>query len=759
MHFSAWTKVWMLVPAFVGSMLLGQRARAEEPKEDSSKLTLKRIFQSHDLEGKRFSGRWLKEEPGYTTLEKSAETPGGKDIVRHDPDTDAREVLVPASLLIPSGASAPLPVEDYAWSKKMAKVLIFTHSKRVWRTHSRGDYWVLDRTSRELSQLGGDAPASTLMFAKFSPDGERVAYVRDRDLYAEDLDVHHVIRLTTAGTKDLINGTFDWVYEEEFFLRDGFRWSPDGQSLVYWQIDTRGVRAYPLVNRTDSLYPKVTWIKYPKAGERNSAARIGVVGRHGGTTRWLEVPGDPRNHYLHYLDWPKGLDGVVLQQLNRLQNTNRVLLASPGTGRVRELWTDRDDAWVEFENDFRWLPQTKEFVFLSERDGWQHLYRASPGAAKPKRITDGDYDVVDLLEVNEKSGWVSFIASPDDPAGRYLYRVRLSGRHLERLTPAGLNGTHSYQISPDGKWAFHTFSSFDEPPRTDLISLPDHRRVRVLEDNKALREKVKKLDRANGEFFRVEIEKGVALDAWCLRPPTLDPGKKYPLLVYVYGEPAGQTVLNRWGGNTYLWHLLLAQEGYVVITFDNRGTPAPRGRAWRKSIYRQVGILAVEDQARALKKVLADRSYLDPDRVGVWGWSGGGSMTLDMLFKHPDLYRTGVAVAPVPNQRLYDSIYQERYMGLPRDNVKGYRDGSAITFAGQLKGHLLLIHGTGDDNVHYQGSEDLINELIRLNKPFTMMAYPNRTHAINEGANTTLHLHELMADYWQDHLPAGPKQP
>jgi dipeptidyl-peptidase-4 len=325
----------------------------------------------------------------------------------------------------------------------------------------------------------------------------------------------------------------------------------------------------------------------------------------------------------------------------------------------------------------------------------------------------------------------------------------------ERVTPEDQPGTHRYQISPDGRWAVHHWSSLDQPPRVELVRLPSHERVRTLEDNQALRDKLAKLRLGESEFFRVDIGGGVQLDGWCLTPPKLDPKGKYPLLIYVYGEPAGQTVRDRWGGKGGLWHRMLAQRGYVVMSFDNRGTPAPRGRAWRKVVYRQIGILAPTEQAAALKQVLKERAYLDAERVGIWGWSGGGSMSLNAIFKYPQLYATAMAVAPVPNQRYYDTIYQERYMGLPDDNVEGYLQGSPINFADQLEGNLLLVHGTGDDNCHYQVTELLIDELIRHEKPFTMMAYPNRTHSIREGAGTTLHLRRLLTRYLEENLPPG----
>ncbi len=418
--------------------------------------------------------------------------------------------------------------------------------------------------------------------------------------------------------------------------------------------------------------------------------------------------------------------------------------------------SEHDDTWLDLQDELKWIKKDGDFLWLSERDGWRHIYRVNLNGKAPTPVTSGHFDVIQIAEVDEKSGDVYFIASPDNPTQKYLYRVHLDGKGLERVTPKDQPGTHDYQISPGARWAVHRYSRFDAPPITDLIRLPGHERVRVLADNSALRSKLDALKKVKTEFFRTDIGDGIALDGWCIYPPDFDPNAKYPLLVHVYGEPAGQTVLDAWGGGNALWHRMLAQEGYVVMSFDNRGTPSPRGRAWRKAVFHKVGIIAPQEQAAAVKAELKKRPYLDPKRVGVWGWSGGGSMSLNAIFKYPDLYATAIAIAPVANQRFYDTIYQERYMGLPGDNVEGFTQGSAINFAHQLKGNLLLIHGTGDDNCHYQGTEALINELIRHDKPFSMMAYPNRSHAINEGQNTTLHLRQLMTRYLKEKLPPGP---
>ena len=748
----------------IQTFAIAAEPEVDKPKIDESVLTIDRIYGGDEFKAESFGGRWLEDGSAFTTLDESPEHKGHRDIVRHDPATGEKHVIVSAAELIPAGESAPLKIENYAWSKSQTKLLIYTNSKRVWRQNSRGDYWVLDRSARQLRKLGGDAASSTLMFAKFSPTEKHVAYLRDRNIYIEDLFDHSVRCLTETPSDDLINGTGDWVYEEEFGLRDGFQWSPDGKSIAYQQIDTTGVQKFPLVNNTDSLYPTVTWFAYPKVGQKNPACRVGVVSLESGNTQWIGLPGDSRDHYVPKMDWADNSKELLLQQFNRLQNRNRLFLVNVEVRPVthadsqqkdlQPILTESDDAWVDAHDELTWLNEGKQFAWISDRDGWRHVYIVSRDGRQTTLATPGDYDVIKLLTIDEANGWLYFIASPQDAAQRFLFRGNLDGTGIQRITPDDQSGTHDYQISKDATFAIHQYSSADQPPVETLITLPDHKPVRTLKDNTELKEKLAKLKLAKTEFLRVDIGDGVTLDGWCIKPANLDPAKKYPLLVYVYGEPAGQTVVDRWGGTSWLWHSMLAQHGYVVMSFDNRGTKAPRGRAWRKSIYQKIGIIPPQDQAAAVKAVLKQRPYLDEARVGIWGWSGGGSSSLHAIFKYPKLYSTAIAIAPVPNQRYYDTIYQERYMGLPETNVEGFREGSPINFAKQLEGNLLLIHGTGDDNCHYQTTEMLIDELIAHNKQFSMMAYPNRTHSIKERKNTTRHLRDLMTRYLLSKLPA-----
>ena len=713
---------------------------------------------------------------GYYALEPSPTKRNFVDIVAYDVATGNRTVLVSAEQLTPYGASQPLLVEEFAFSKLPGSILIFTNSQRVWRSNTRGDYWMVSLGNTfgpgksmpliSLRKLGGpDAKPSSLMFAKISPDGEKVAYVRENNVYVENLyGGPKITKLTTDGSRYIVNGTFDWVYEEELFCRDGFRWSPDSKQIAYWQLNSEGVKEMQLIDNTSALYPTVISFPYPKAGETNSAARVGVVSADGGPTRWFDIPGDARNNYLPRMEWA-GNDEVVIQQLNRRQDTNIVMLGDTRSGKVQPVLTEKDEAWVDIawgdidwdktgiaRGDVEWIDNGQRFLWASERDGWRHIYSVSRDGSDVKLITPGNYDVISVERVDARSGWIYFLASPQNATQRYLYRTRVDGSGKEeRLTPANAAGIHSYNISPNGNYAIHVSSTFNTVPVTEVVRLPQHDVVRTMIDNKAVQERLGKLKPTTTEFFKVDIGEGVQLDGWMIKPADFDPQKKYPVLFHVYGEPWGQTVLDRWGGRDRLWHTMLAQQGYLVVSVDNRGTPAPRGRAWRKIIYRKMGIVNSGDQAAAARAV-AKWPFVDPARIGIWGWSGGGSSTLNAMFRYGDVYATGVSVAPVPDIRYYDTIYQERYCGLPQDHPEEYKQSSPVTFAGQLKGNLLVIHGTGDDNVHYQGTEELINALIAANKQFSMMSYPNRSHGIYEGQGTQRHLFGLMTKYIKERL-------
>ena len=746
----------LLVTALVFPGLVAQSGHAQTPEIEAR---LRQIFASGEFAARQRFGpaRWV-DATAYLTIEPSPAVRSGRDLVRYDAATGARSVLVAADRLVPAGATEPLAVEDYSLSADGKRLLIFTNSRQVWRQNTRGDYWVLDLAQGPPRKLGGpDAPESSLMYAKFSPAGDKVAYVRQGEVYVEQLGDGRITKLTSGADSLHVNGMSDWVYEEEFDLRDGFRWSPDGNRIAYWRFDMTGVGTFRLINDTDSLYPRIIPIQYPKAGTANSAVSAGVVSATGGPTTWIALGDDLRENYLPRMEWA-GPNDLVLQRMNRLQNVNRLLLASAATGAVTPVLTEPDSAWVDVVDDLTWLAKGTEFLWPSERDGWRHFYRVSRDGKKLTLLTPGNFDAISLAGVDEAGGWLYYYASPENATQRYLYRGRLEGKGTpERISPVAQPGSHNYQVAPGAQWAFHRYSTRDRPAVVELVRLATHQVVRTLVNDSLQRAAVARVITRPTEAFQVPVGNGLMVDGWMIRPRDFDSTKTYPVLVYVYGEPAGQTVIDSWSGGTGLWHHLLADQGYIVVSFDNRGTPAPRGRAWRKSVYGAIGILSSQDQAEAVRALTRARPYLDASRVAIWGWSGGGSSTLLALFRYPEVYAVGMSVAPVPDQSLYDTIYQERYMGLPTTNAEAYRKASAINVAEGLRGKLLIVHGSGDDNVHYQGSERLVNRLIQLGKRFDFMTYPNRSHCICEGQGTTLHVYSLLTRYLLEHLPAGPR--
>lgn len=686
--------------------------------------------------------------------------PGQNGIIEYDTrDSTKKTVIVSKEILTPPG-KATLSVQGFSVSNDDTKALIFTNTQRVWRYNTRGDYWVYDMNAKTLKQLGKGKPESSLMFAKFSPDGTKAAYVSEHNLYVEDLATGDIKPLTTDGGTRLINGTFDWAYEEEFDCRDGFRWSPDSKLIAYWQIDARKIKNYLMLNTTDSIYPFTIPVEYPVAGEDPSSCKVGVVDISSAKTTWIDAPGDNVQHYIPRMEWTTNSNNIILEQLNRAQNESRIFTGNVPNGTTHLIHEETDKAWIDGKSRWNnsnpvgwdWLKDGKSFIWVSEKDGWRHIYRITD-EGKETLITKGNYDMISLNCIDETGGYLYFTASPDNATQKYLYRVKLNGssKTPERLTPADLPGTHGYEISPNGKIALHSFSNSYTRPQNETISLPDYKHLsgNVMSINKDAKNKP--------EFFKIKTVDGVEMDGWMVKPTNFDPSKKYPVVFYVYSEPAGATVTDSYGsGRNGEYVGNMADDGYIYMSLDNRGTPAPKGAAWRKAIYKNIGIVNIEDQAMGAKEILK-WPFIDSTRVAVWGWSGGGSCTLNLMFQHPEIYKTGIAVAAVGWQLSYDNIYQERYMGVPTDDAgrEPFIKGSPVTYAKNLRGNLLYVHGTGDDNVHYRNAELLINELVKYNRQFQLMLYPNRSHGIFEGPGTTEHLRTLYTKYLKEHCPPG----
>ncbi len=704
--------------------------------------------------------KWNKQGTGYFAVESG-------EIVYNDLNSIQKKTIVTKAQLTPTGTTKQLSIRNFFFSEDAKKLLIYTNSKKVWRYDTRGDYWVLDIATSTLKQLGKGKPESSLMFAKFSPNSLKVAYVSEYNIYSEDLSTGKIEQLSFGGSRKKINGTFDWAYEEEFFCRDGFRWSPDSKQIAYWQMDAKITREHLMINNTDSIYPFAVPVEYPVAGEAPSPFKIGVVALNNPTiTKWMQIPTDPiLQSYVPRMEWAANSTQLIVQHLNRKQNESEILLCDVVTTKTNPIYHESDQAWIDIlalwdekysYGGWDWIENGNAFLWASEKDGWRHLYRISRDGKSQTLITNGKYDVMQISAIDEKNGYLYFEASPDNATQKYLYRTKLDGTGTAmRVTPANQPGTHSYTLSPNAIFAKHSFTNYYTPNISEWVKLNTHQPIDGDKVNKAIQ--VSDKSKINLEFFTITTSEGITMDAWMSKPANFNPAKKYPVLFYVYTEPWGQNVKDEYGvGNDYLFRGDLAQEGYFYISIDNRGTPVPKGRAWRKSIYKNIGQVNIRDQALAAKEILK-WPYIDSSRIAVWGWSGGGSATQNLLFQYPEIYKTGVAVAGVANQLTYDNLYQERYMGLPQEDKSGFIKGSPITYAKNLKGNLLLIHGTGDDNVHYSNMEMLVNELVKYGKQFQMMSYPNRTHSISEGPGTFNHLSQLYTDYIRKNCPGGAK--
>ena len=670
------------------------------------------------------------------------------------PDLDKKTIITKEELT-PTDSKKPLFIKSFSFSNDETKLLIFTNAKQVWRYETRGDYWVYDITTKKLQQLGSQLPKSSLMFAKFSPNGNKVAYISKHNIYVEDLSNSITTQLTKDGTEKIINGTFDWVYEEELGCRDGFRWSDDSKHIAFWQIDATQIKNFLMINNTDSIYPFTTPIEYPKVGEKPSAYKIGIVDIATAQINFMNISGDNSNTYLPRMEWVNNQE-IVMEQLSRKQNESNILLGNINTGKTNIIHTESSTTWIEtksyWNNDdpkgWDWINNGKEFLWVSEKDGWRHIYAISKDGKTERKLTTGNHDIISLKAIDEKNGFVYYMASPDNATQQYLYRAALKGSAGERVSPMDFNGTHSYTISPNGMFAKHSLSSVSSVPSNEWVSLPQH-----LSFGTSV---VKKPTNTSGiEFFNITTDDNITMDGYMIKPRNFDATKKYPVVFYVYSEPGSQTVLDSYGSaGNYLYAGDMAADGYIQISLDGRGTPAPKGAAWRKAVYKNVGKINIKDQAMAAKKIL-DWKFVDADRIAVWGWSGGGTTTLHLMFQYPEIYKTGIAIASETNRLCYDNIYEERYMGLPQENKADFEACSPITYAKNLKGNLLIIQGTGDDNVHYQNQEMLINELVKYGKQFSMMSYPNRTHAISEGEGTSLHLSNLYTKFLKENCKGG----
>jgi len=730
---------------------------AAPPAQQAGELTVERIFGTGQLRPDRFSGKWRDDGESWTMVEETEE--GHDELWEVEAETGERERLVPASELVPEGESEPISIHDWSFSPDGRYVLVFTDAQRVWRARTKGKYWTYDLVNGALRPVS-EKPGWQ-MFAKFGPDSRRVAFVREHDLHVTEVATGTERQLTTSGSEDTINGTTDWVYEEELGLRDAFRWSPDGRRIAYWQLDQSPIPPFYLVDET-KLYPELNPVRYPKAGTENSEVRVGSLDLSSGETTWFDA-GSPE--YIARMEWITG-DEVAIQTLNRRQNRLEVRIGDAATGRTRTVLADTDSAWVDVDGKHAWVDDGQRLVWSSDRDGYDHLYLFDRSGRELRQLTDGDWPVTGFHGVDEERGRVWFQAAVRHPYTRSLGYVTLEGdgptwvagpaAGLPCAPPGGEaegpGGVHEAAMSPDHRHFFHTCSTAALPPMTWLRGA-DGEPVRVLEGNAELRARLDSIGAGSPEFFRVRAADGeTELNAWMLRPPQFDPSREHPLLMYVYGGPGIQTVMDAWGGTRQLWHHLMAREGFLVASVDNRGTGA-RGRDFYKQVYMKLGQLESADQLAAARQ-LARRPSVDPDRIGIWGWSYGGYMTLMSTLRSDGAIAAGASVAPVTHWKFYDTIYTERYMRTPSENPEGYRKGAPLNYAGRLESELFIVHGTGDDNVHPQNTVRMVEALQQANEQFRMRIYPNKRHGIS-GARARVNLFGGLTGFFQDAL-GGP---
>ncbi len=730
--------VWTGLVLAAAAGLPGPAAtRAQEPE-----FTLESIHGSDDFSAHAFSGTWMADGRGWVTIERGSD--GATSLVRTRAESGDTEVLIGGAELTPPGSSSALQVESFTFSADERKVLLFTSSQQVWRSRTKGLFWVYDLDTRALTPVSR-APGWQ-MFAKFSPDGGRVAFVRDHDLFVADLATAAERRLTHDGSETIINGTTDWVYEEELGLRDAFRWSPDGRRIAYWQLDQSPIHPFPIVDET-SLYPEIQTLRYPKAGTPNSVVRVGSLDLESGRTTWFDTDADDA-YYIARMEWASPTE-VIIQILNRHQNRLELLMGDAGTGATRSVLVEEDPAWVDVNDDFAWVEDGERFVWASDRDGWRHLYLYERSGELVRQLTSGQWEVTAIDGVDTERDRVYVTAAYRGPRGRSVLAVDLDGE----VTPIldGERGTYAAEFSPDFERVIQTFSTIARPP---VITLADVRRdgtrdIRVLEDNAELRGRLERLGLTSPEFITVDAADGTPLNGYLITPPDFDESGSYGLLLYVYGGPGSQTAADVWGGSRYVWHQYLARHGVLVASVDNRGTGA-RGREFEKQTYLELGQRESADQLAAARQ-LGELPFVDADRVGIWGWSYGGYMTLMTTLQGKGAIAAGVSVSPVTDWGLYDTIYTERYMRTPEENPDGYRVGAPVAHAAELEAPLLIIHGTGDDNVHPQNTVRMIDALERAGKQFDMRLYPGKRHAI-AGEGTRVNLFRYITDFVLRHL-------
>ncbi|TWU49083.1 S9 family peptidase [Rubripirellula reticaptiva] len=655
--------------------------------------------------------------------------------------------------------------QDLNWQDESAERLRAIYDRNEFRVPNVEPEWLPDSSGYKLRETDSkthkpvvalyDANSGTRSVVEdtdttslLSPDGKHVVKIRNRKVFVHDVDGDKKVQLTED------------VGDRDISYRD-LRWSPSGNYVSFVEVDNTDVKQRSVLVPGDPSYPGVAQHRFARVGGTLASLRVGVTAAGGGIVRWLPIDVPDEGFYLGQVDWISDSDELLVETMSRFRDKREFWIASVN-GTLNRIYSEVNDAWAVgshgINSGAEWIRDGEAFVFISEKDGWRHAWLLSRDGKTETKLTPGEFDLIDRAQIDEAGGWYYFYASPDNATQKYLYRVPLDGSGtLQRITPADQPGTHEYTISPDAKWATHTYSTLNDPPVVDLVELPDHKVVRVLDDHSELREKYQQMVTHPTEFVQIDIGDGVMMDASLTKPRDFDESKKYPVFVYVYGEPYLQTVLDKWGAAQIDFLRVVADNGYITVSIDNRGTAAPKGAAWRRSIFGSLGPLSTEEQAAGIQKLAEMKPYVDLDRVGIWGWSGGGSNTLNAMFRKPEVYHVGIAVVPKPQPWLYNAWFQEIYMRTREVNADGYERSAPINFAEGLKGKLLIVTGSGETNTHIQIIEGLVDRLIELGKPFDYMVYPNRDHGLREGPGTVVHVRMLILRYLIENLPPGPR--
>jgi len=641
--------------------------------------------------------------------------------------------LLNVSALLPKGSN----FDSFSFSEDESKMLLKTDSEAIYRRSSKANFLVYDPESGNAKPLFDQGKQ---MYATFNPSANKVAFVHDNNLYYKDLSSDQIIQITTDGKfNEIINGSADWVYEEEFAFAKAFFWSGDGNKIAFYRFDESQVNQFTMTNYTNKLYPDYVNFKYPKTGEDNAIVSIHIYDLNSKKTAKVDMG---RNwEYVPRLVWTKYVNKLCVYKMNRHQNNLELLLADAKTGSTTSLLKEENKYYIEINDALVFLKDGKHFLWMSEKSGYNHLYLYDMQGKVVRPLTKGDYDVTNFYGIDEVNQQIYYQAAKVKPTQRELYAVSMKGKKDVKISKDA--GTNSAQFSSTFDYYVNTYSTANAPSSYQVFD-KSHTLIRTIEDNGQLK-RIQELNQVQPvEFFNFKTSEDVSLNGYMIKPPKFDANKKYPVFMYVYGGPGSQTVKDSWGGQNYWWFQMLAQKGYVIVSVDNRGTGA-RGAEFKKMTYKQLGKYETIDQIEAAK-YLAKQPYVDGSRIGIFGWSYGGYMTSLCLFKGADVFKTAIAVAPVTNWKWYDSIYTERYMRTPQENERGYEDNSPINFTDQMKGNYMIVHGISDDNVHFQNSAEMVNALISSGKHFESLYYPNRNHGIY-GGNTRLHLYEEMTDF------------